>query len=146
MLHSPETVIYTKLFLPNFIGFFILSFVIAKLTKWSFLRSFIVTSASKLISWPLYTLFITLPIVFLHMSKIGASMTVGLTLVSKISSIFLEPLVHIAALRTISELYLSRDKEYNFGRKAYLILVLFRFGMLIFNFLWLYFESLITLS
>lgn len=146
MLHSPEIVMYIKLFLPRFIGLFILSFVIAKLTKWSFLRSLIITGASKLISWSIYTLFITLPIVFLEMSKIGASMTVGIFLVSEISSIFLEPIAHIAALRTISELYLSKDKEYNFGRKAYLILVLFRFGMLIFNFFWCHLELLIKLS
>ena len=128
-------------FLKIFVGAFVLSFIIARLTKWSIVRSLVITVISTFISYFIASVFITLPITLFSLSfKMGLC---AIHVVFWTRSILLEPIVHIAVLRTISQLYLSKDKEYMFGWKAYLLLVLFRCGVWILNFIWIYFLLII---
>jgi hypothetical protein len=115
-----------------------------KLTKWSFLKSAAATIPSKFIcNAVLIPILITIPARFYLRPLKMRSLDI-ITMYT--SLLIIAPFIHIALLRTISVLYVSKEKEYMFGLKDYFFLVMFQFGVQAFEFALRFFLPIITMK
>jgi hypothetical protein len=138
MLNIPDlNQVLIMLYLRTFIGALVLSFIIAKLTRWGVLKSILITTTSKMFSDHLIAPLLT--IIPMKMFFPPIKHAVLFLMVHYSITIFIEPFIHLAILRSISTLFLSREGGYNFGTKAYLFLASFEAGVIVFKFAHKYF-------